>query len=113
MKRAARASGTQKATGNVDIETTLVRYRSWSAHFPPSGRRAPYAMKGISDFVERMRAGEFFSYGKKLAFLHSRPSSPSTPGASRSSSTAPWPCASRRARRRTGATAPRAWLGAT
>ena len=71
MKRAARASGTQKATGNVDIETTLVfGYRSWSAHFRLSGPQGSYAMKGVSDFVERMRAGEFFSYGKKLAFLH-------------------------------------------
>ena len=71
MKRAARTAGMQAATGNVDIETTLVfGYRSWTARFRLSGPQGSYAMKGISDFVERMRAGEFFSYGKKLSLIH-------------------------------------------
>ena len=71
MKRAERLAGAQEAIGNVDIETTLAcGYRSWSARFRLSGPQGSYVMKGISDFVERMRTGEFFSYGKKLAFHH-------------------------------------------
>ena len=67
MKRAERLAGAQEAIGNVDIETTLAcGYRSWSARFRLSGPQGSYVMKGISDFVERMRTGEFFSYGKKL-----------------------------------------------
>ncbi|WP_080797033.1 DEAD/DEAH box helicase [Arabiibacter massiliensis] len=71
MKRAERLAGAQGAAGNVDIETTLAcGYRSWSARFRLSGPQGSYVMKSISDFIERMRAGEFFSYGKKLAFHH-------------------------------------------
>ena len=64
-------AGTAPAPGSIDIETIVVYgYRSWSAHFKVVSPQASYAMKSISEFVERMRAGEFFSYGKKLAFAH-------------------------------------------
>ncbi len=57
--------------GGIDLEATVVYgYRSWSAHFKVVGPQGSYVMKSISDFVGRMRRGERFSYGKKLAFTH-------------------------------------------
>lgn len=56
---------------SIDIETTLVRaYHSWSAHFKIAAPQASYSIKNISEFVERMQQGTYFSYGKKLAFAH-------------------------------------------
>ena len=69
------ASGDENAptpvSGSIGIETIVAYgYRSWSAHFKVVGPQASYAMKSVSEFVEHMRTGEFFSYGKKLAFTH-------------------------------------------
>lgn len=58
-------------TGAIELETTIVYgYRTWSAHFKIVGPNGSYVMKSISDFVGRMRRGERFSYGKRLAFTH-------------------------------------------
>lgn len=58
-------------TGAVDLETTIsYGYRNWSAHFKIAGPNGAYVMRSISEFVDRMRRGERFSYGKKLAFTH-------------------------------------------
>ena len=71
MRRAEQLADEDELKGSVDIEPTLVYgYRTWSAHFKIAGPQGSYVMKSISDFVERMRAGEHFAYGKKLAFTH-------------------------------------------
>lgn len=58
-------------TGTVDIEAIVgYGYRSWTAHFKVAGPQGSYVLKSIADFVGRMRRGETFSYGKKLAFTH-------------------------------------------
>lgn len=65
------AAGRPLPPESVDIEAVLVRdHRSWSARFKVAAPGASYAIKGISEFVERMRDGAYFSYGKKLAFAH-------------------------------------------
>lgn len=65
------AAGRPLPPESVDIEAVLVRdHRSWSARFKVVAPGAVYAIKGISEFVERMRDGAYFSYGKKLAFAH-------------------------------------------
>ena len=70
MKRSKNAADAQD-TDPIDLETTIsYGYRSWSAHFRLVGPQGAYVMKSITDFVERMRRGEHFSYGKKLAFTH-------------------------------------------
>lgn len=70
MERSRTVTEAEEA-GDIDLETTIVYgYRSWSAHFKIVGPQGGYVMKSISDFVERMRRGERFSYGKKLTFTH-------------------------------------------
>lgn len=67
----SRAAAEAEEAGGIDLEPTIVYgYRSWSAHFRIVGPQGGYVMKSISDFVGRMRRGERFSYGKKLAFTH-------------------------------------------
>lgn len=67
----SKAAAEAEETGGIDLETTIAYgYRSWSAHFRIVGPQGAYVMKSISDFVERMRRGERFAYGKKLAFAH-------------------------------------------
>ena len=67
----SKAAAEAEEQGGIDLEATVVYgYRSWSAHFKVVGPQGSYVMKSISDFVGRMRRGERFSYGKKLAFTH-------------------------------------------
>ena len=57
--------------GTVDFEVELsYGYSEWSARFKLVGPEGSYVMKSISEFVNRMRATEYFEYGKKLAFTH-------------------------------------------
>lgn len=71
MERARQAADVDEP-GAVDLETTIVYgYRTWSAHFKVAGPHGSYVLKSITDFVHRLRTGERFSYGKKLAFVHS------------------------------------------
>ncbi len=71
MKRAEELADEDDLRDSIDIEPTIAYgYRTWSAHFRIVGPQGSYVMKGISEFVERMRAGERFSYGKRLAFTH-------------------------------------------
>ena len=46
-------------------------YKTWSVHFKISGGHGSYVVKNISEFVMRMKRGEYYSYGKNLAFTHS------------------------------------------
>lgn len=70
MKRTEQLAD-EDAQGSIDIETVFAYgYHDWSAHFKVKSPNGSYVMKSISDFVERMRTGEHFSYGKKLAFTH-------------------------------------------
>lgn len=58
--------------GSIELETVIeYGYRSWSAHFRIVGGSGSYVLRSVTDFVHRMRTGEFFSYGKKLSFVHS------------------------------------------
>ncbi len=57
--------------GSIEIETIIgYGYRAWTAHFKVVGPQGSYVLKSVTDFVHRMRKGETFSYGKKLAFAH-------------------------------------------
>lgn len=70
MERTRRAALTDKQN-MVNLETIIdYGFQNWSAHFKISGPEGAYVMKSITDFVHRMRTGEQFSYGKKLAFTH-------------------------------------------
>ena len=67
----SRAVAETEETGCIDLETVVsYGYRTWSAHFRIVGPQGSYVMKSVSEFVGRMRRGERFSYGKKLAFTH-------------------------------------------
>lgn len=73
MRRAdtLRASDGDEPDGEIDLIPTLsYAYGSWSVRFKVSGPTGSYVLKSISEFLARMRAGERFSYGKKLAFIH-------------------------------------------
>lgn len=69
----------QTACGNIEIIPELhkissyYRGNAYSLSFkigPVDGRK--YVLKNISDFVERIRKEEMYSYGKQLAFVHSK-----------------------------------------
>ena len=71
MRKGEQAADDGDLEGNISIETTLsYGYRLWSASFKVAGPTSSYVMKSISDFTRRMRSGERFAYGKKLAFTH-------------------------------------------
>lgn len=70
MKRTAQKVNAAEEE-DVSIETTLTYgFRLWSVHFKLVGPQGSYVLKSISDFVQHMRTGERFSYGKKLTFTH-------------------------------------------
>lgn len=70
MERSRQVAVEQEA-GAIEIEAILgYGYNRWTAHFKIVGAHGSYVMKSISEFVGRMRKGERFSYGKKLAFTH-------------------------------------------
>ncbi|MGN0072127.1 MAG: DEAD/DEAH box helicase [Atopobiaceae bacterium] len=57
----------------IDLEPTLARRRDgvWALSLRVLGPGdVSYTVKSIDDFCSRMRSGEHFSYGKKLAFTH-------------------------------------------
>ena len=71
MRRGEQFADDSDMEGSIDLECTLTYgYRLWSASFKVASPTSSYVMKSISDFVSRMRAGERYSYGKKLAFTH-------------------------------------------
>lgn len=70
MERIKQATATD-AANTVRLETTLsYGYGSWGVQFRIAGPEGSYVLKSISEFVGRMRTGEYFSYGMKLAFPH-------------------------------------------
>ena len=72
MRKSEQLAADGELAGNIDLAVTLsYGFRLWSATFKVEGPGSSYVMKSVSDFVKRMRAGERFSYGKKLAFTHS------------------------------------------
>ena len=78
MERTGRAnrgarSGQEVSAGTVDIEVTLTYgYREWSAQFRVAGPQSSYVIKDLGEFAELLEQGAWFSYGKKLAFTHTR-----------------------------------------
>ena len=71
MRRGEQFADDSDMEGSIDLECMLTYgYRLWSASFKVASPTSSYVMKSISDFVSRMRAGERYSYGKKLAFTH-------------------------------------------
>ena len=68
---AADAQGDGDAAGPIELVPTLTYgYGDWSASFRVAGPSGSYVLKDVSDFLARMRSGESFAYGKKLAFPH-------------------------------------------
>lgn len=70
MERSRQAENAEELA-TVDIESTIgYGYGRWTARFKVVGPHGAYVVKSVSEFVSRMRKGEHFSYGKKLAFTH-------------------------------------------
>lgn len=73
MRRAEalRSPDGNEPDGQIELTPTFsYGYGNWSVRFRISGPTGSYVLKSISDFAARMRDGERFSYGKKLAFTH-------------------------------------------
>ncbi|HIS40311.1 MAG TPA: DEAD/DEAH box helicase [Candidatus Aphodovivens avistercoris] len=71
MRRAEASRADEDLLGRVELLPTLrYGYGEWSARFSIAGPEGAYVLKSVSDFLERMRTGERFAYGKKLAFAH-------------------------------------------
>ena len=72
MKRAETLDAEDTPAGSVHLHAELsFGYNLWSAAFRVSGAAGtPYVIKSLSEFSDRMRRGEHFAYGKKLAFTH-------------------------------------------
>lgn len=70
MRRAEQAARSGEI-GSVSLEPIFsYGYRAWSVHFRIAGSQGSYVLRDIGEFVECMRAGRFFSYGKNLSFSH-------------------------------------------
>lgn len=70
-RRATQPAGRPSPSVDLDMVLTHQTNDSWTLALKvvgPTG--ASYVVKSIEDFVHRMRIGEQFSYGKKLAFTH-------------------------------------------
>ncbi|WP_058985681.1 DEAD/DEAH box helicase [Hugonella massiliensis] len=65
------APGPRQAQANVDLDMELSYYfDQWTLQFKIVGPKGSYVLKNIGDFLDHMRAGDYVSYGKKLAFSH-------------------------------------------
>ena len=61
----------RQAQANVDLDMQLSYYfDQWNLQFKIAGPKGSYVLKNIGDFLDHMRAGDYVSYGKKLAFTH-------------------------------------------
>lgn len=72
MKRTEALDAEDTPLGSVHLHAELsFGYGLWSVAFRVSGAAGtPYVVKSLSEFAERMRRGEHYAYGKKLAFTH-------------------------------------------
>lgn len=71
MQREQAAREDSDLHGTVELIPALsYGFGEWTARFEIAGPSGSYALKSISDFLERMRSGERYSYGKKLSFAH-------------------------------------------
>ncbi len=74
MKRIDQQANEINLTNCIYLEPFLSHEaRNWVVDFRIVGPQGSYIIKNISDFIDRVRAGEQFSYGKKLAFTHVLP----------------------------------------
>lgn len=72
LRRAERAM-TLTDPGTVDFDVELTHaYGQWAARFRVAGPDGSYVIKDLAEFLQRMREGAAYSYGKKLAFAHVR-----------------------------------------
>lgn len=60
----------EEPAGAVRLDLSLLHERDLFARFSVAGAHGAYAMRSISDFVSRLGTGDWFEYGKKLAFTH-------------------------------------------
>ena len=59
------------APGSIHLAAHLAYDgRSWSLRLDAEGPRGSYVVRDLEAFAHRVQRGEFFSYGKKLAFSH-------------------------------------------
>ncbi len=59
------------APGSIHLAAHLAYDgRSWSLRLDAEGPRGSYVVRDLEAFAHRVQRGEFFSYGKKLAFAH-------------------------------------------
>ena len=71
MRRVRLARQDEDLLGAVELVPTLsYGFGEWSVRFKIACPEGSYELKGISDFLQRMRTGERFAYGKRLAFAH-------------------------------------------
>lgn len=63
-------AATEPGPATVRLEATLSYEAGFDVRFKIVGSRGSYALKSISEFVERVEDREFYSYGKSLAFEH-------------------------------------------
>lgn len=65
------AAGGGVAPGSVHVAVHLAfDGRLWSLRLEVEGPRGTYVVRDVEAFAHRVQRGEFFSYGKKLAFVH-------------------------------------------
>ena len=70
LRRAERAMALPEP-GSVDFNVTLTHaYGQWAAQFKVTGPKGSYVIKDLAEFLQRMREGSAYSYGKKLSFVH-------------------------------------------
>lgn len=67
---AARPDETMPGSIDVICEITL-DYGRWNLGLRVTDGESKYVVKNLMDFQQRVDGGEFFSYGKRLAFTHS------------------------------------------
>lgn len=59
------------APGSVHLAVRLIfDGRFWSLRLNAEGPQGGYVVRDVEAFAHRVQRGEFFSYGKKLAFVH-------------------------------------------
>ena len=63
-------ASTEVGTGTIHLEPTLSYEVGFSVRFRISGSKGAYALKSISEFVERVEDRAFGTYGGRLAFGH-------------------------------------------
>lgn len=72
MKRTSAKRKGERTQSNIALEPTLIyNFRNWSVRFRVRTEDTSYVVKNLSEFVDHLHAGDYYAYGKKLAFTHS------------------------------------------